>query len=264
MRTIYVDILIAVNVFIDFMLITCTAKFLHIKVKFIRLVLGSLLGGILSLAALLPKLFFLLNIAVNLFGTALIVITAFGFCGIKIYLRRIAVYFTISFIFCGIMIAIYTAFRPQGMAIYNNVVYFNISPALLIILTLVCYYILYLIKRLTKGVSGFGICCVEIILNGNSCIFNAKTDTGCNLKEPFSGYPVIIAEKELLNEINFVNCKMRIIPFESLGGGGIISGFKPDKILIDGKEISSEIYIGVCENVILSDVKALIPPELTE
>lgn len=259
MHTVYIDVLIAVNIFIDFMLLVCTAKFLHIKIKFIRLVLGSILGGILSLTALLPKMFFLLNVAVNLTEAAVIVFATFGFGNFKLYFKRITVYFSVSFIFCGIMIAIYTALRPQGMEIYNNIVYFNISPTLLIILTLVCYYILNFIKRLTKGADGFAVQNVQLIHKGKSCMFAAKTDTGCNLKEPFSGYPVLITEKELLNELDITDSPMRIIPFESLGGKGIIKGFKPDKIFINNKEILNNVYIGVCENVINSDIKALIP-----
>ena len=82
---------------------------------------------------------------------------------------------------------IYTAFKPKGLEIYNDTVYFNISPVVLIILTLACYYILKLIKRLTKGVCGGGICNVEINLSEKSVVFSAKIDSGCNVKEPFSG-----------------------------------------------------------------------------
>lgn len=63
---------------------------------------------------------------------------------------------------------LYNAFKPKGMEVYNDTVYFNISPVLLIILTLVCYYILKLTKILTKGGNGSGVCKVEIKVNEQS------------------------------------------------------------------------------------------------
>ena len=56
----------------------------------------------------------------------------------------------------------------------------------------------------------------------------------------------------------------RIIPFESLGGNGIVKGFPPDKVKIDGKEICKSIYIGICNDVLKGDVKAIIPYELVK
>ena len=58
--------------------------------------------------------------------------------------------------------------------------------------------------------------------------------------------------------------KTRIIPFESLGGNGIVKGFPPDEVKIDGKEICKSIYIGICNDVLKGDVKAIIPYELVK
>lgn len=262
LRVIYVDVLIAVNVFVDFMLIACTKKFLHIKIKYIRMILGSILGGILSLVALLPNLIFPINIAVDLFSACLIILASFGKCNFKTFLKRVAVYFSLAFSFCGIMLGIYTALKPKGMAVYNDVIYFNISPILLIILTLVCYYTLYIIQRLTKGESGSKICNIEVKINENSYSFLAKVDTGCNLKEPFSGDFVIIAEETLIDNYTPSEDKVRMIPFQSLGGNGIIKGFKPNEIKIDGIQKENSVYIGICSNVLTGDIKALIPEEL--
>lgn len=226
------------------------------------MILGSILGGVLSLVALLPMLVFPINIVIDIISAALIILVSFGVCGIKAFLKRIAVYFSLSFSFCGIMLGIYTAFKPKGMEIYNDVVYFNISPVLLIILTVICYYIQYIIRRLTKGEGGFDICNVEVIINENSYSFPAKVDTGCNLKEPFSGDYVIVVEKSLIDNYNPSDDNSRIIPFESLGGCGIIKGFKPNGIKIDGVNKDNCIYIGICNNILTGDIKALIPEEL--
>ena len=257
--TIYIDVLVTVNIFIDFFLLMCVRRFLNIRARLFRLILGSLTGGILSLTALLPVIPAGLNIAADIIFASIIVFAAFGRTNIKNYIKRVAVYFGISFFFCGIMIFIYTAFKPNGMAICNDFVYFDISPVLLIALTLVCYYIMKLIQRLTKGDISKRVGNVEIELGGHSATFGAVLDTGCNVKEPFSGEYVIIAEKSLLSDIVPEKSKMRVIPFDSLGGNGLLMGFKPDKLTVDSKEVNA--YIGVCEDVIKSEVKAIAPYE---
>lgn len=264
MRTVYIDILMTVNIFIDFFILLCTKSFLHIKVSLKRLIFGSVIGGFLSLAALLPRIPTGINIIVDIAFASLIIFAAFGKTDIKGFIKRTSVYFSISFSFCGIMIFIYTSFKPKGMEIYNDIVYFNISPIVLIILTLACYYILKLIKRLTKGVCGCSTCNVEIELNGNAFTFCAKVDTGCNVKEPFSGNYVIIVEKSLLENLACEKLDFRLIPFESLGGNGILNGVKASKVIIDKKEIANDIYIGICENALKGDVRALVPYEIVK
>ncbi|MBQ1716762.1 MAG: sigma-E processing peptidase SpoIIGA, partial [Ruminococcus sp.] len=239
-------------------------KLLDARASLLRVILGSLLGGVFSLAALLPKLPFGLNLISDLVFAALIVLVSLGFGGMRVFLRRVAVYFGLSFGFCGLMVFVYTTFHPKGMEIYNDTVYFNISPFLLIILTLACYYTTRLLKRLTKGVCGKSTCHIEISMDGTETSFLAVVDTGCTVKEPFSGDYVIIAEDSILRDLHLCNDKMRVIPFESLGGKGFIRGYRLSSLKIDGKESEQDVYLGVCENVLNGEIRALVPYELTE
>ena len=259
MRTVYVDVLIVVNIFIDFMLLYAAAKALQLRVKLLRLVLGGLLGGVFSLAALLPPLPWALNLLTDSICAAALVLTAYGKTDIKSFLRRTAVFFGISFFFCGIMLFICTMFRPKGIEVYNDVVYFNISPVLLILFTLVCYYLLRLYRFLTNKTNGKTVCTVKLTVGGSQAEFRAIVDTGCDVREPFSGAYVIIAERELVPLPTDLFFHKRIIPFSSLGGEGILEGFRTDRLQIDGKELSNRIYIGLCDGVLKGEVKALVP-----
>ena len=146
MNNIYIDVLITVNIFIDYFLLMLTKKIIGSNIKYFRVIIGSIVGGLFSLTALLPVLPFGLNILTDLAVAMLIIFITFGKCKIKTYIKRVLIFFALSFSFGGLMIFIYLAFKPKGMGIYNDVIYFDISPVLLIILTLVCYYILLLIK----------------------------------------------------------------------------------------------------------------------
>lgn len=262
MKSVYIDVLFTVNIFIDFILILCTKKALCINTSFKRMLFASFFGGVQSLIALLPPLPFILNIPIDILCAAAIIFFAFGKAPPKKFIKRTAIFLSLSFSFCGIMLFLYNAFKPKGMEVYNDIVYFNISPVLLIILTLVCYYILRLVKILTKSGNSSDICKVEIKVNEKVFFFSAKADTGCNLTEPFSGNYVIVAERKLFDGFVPSETKTRVIPFESLGGNGIVKGFPPDEVKIDGRKIDNNIYIGICDNVLKGDVEAIIPYEL--
>ena len=73
---------------------------------------------------------------------------------------------------------------------------------------------------------------------------------------------MIVAEKEVFNDFVPDKTKVRLIPFTSLGGSGILQGFCADNIIIDGKEADNSVYIGICENIFKDDIKAIIPSEL--
>lgn len=263
MQTVYVDVLVFLNLIIDFLLLLAVRKFLYISASNRRLLLGSAAGAAFSLTALFPEMNFFLCILAGLSEAVLIVLAAFGRCGIASFIKRVCAYYCASFIFAGVMIGVYLLFKPDGMVISNNVVYFNISPLLLIILTIVCYFILYIFNRLFKKSGALvQVYRVSVKIRGKEFAFDARVDTGCDLKEPFSGSPVIIAEKSLFEDLCLPMEGTRIIPFSSLGGEGVIRAVKGDEAYIDGKRLEESVYIGFCENIINGEIKALIPVEL--
>ena len=263
MQTVYVDVLIFLNMFEDFLLLLSVKYILRLKVSRIRLIIGSAAGGLMSLSALLPQDNFALNLAAKITLCGLLSLITFGYPGKKLYIKAASTLVIITFLFNGALICFYLAFRPSGMEIINDTVYFDISPVLLIILTLIIYFILFLYRKLFKNHSGSSLVHdINILYKNNKYNCLCKTDSGCNLKEPFSGSSVIIIEKDVLKNSNPE--PLRIIPYNSLGGNGIIYGFKPDGVEIDGKTIKEEIYVGFCEGLFKTEVKGLIPTNITE
>lgn len=263
LQTVYVDVLIFLNIIIDFFILLSLKTVFNIDVTNKRLVISSIIISIFSLLALIPQINFILNIIINILTAAASVFIGFGKCSIANFIKRVCVFFAINFIFAGIMIAIYMLFKPSRLAIINNVVYFDISPLLLIILTLCCYIILYIFKRIAgkQGVME-KIYRVHIKVNDKSYSFFGKVDTGCDVKEPFSGAPVIIVEKSVFNDLKIDDYNYRIIPFSSLGGEGILNGIKAQEVIIGEHKIEKDIYIGLCENIFNGEIKALIPNDI--
>jgi stage II sporulation protein GA (sporulation sigma-E factor processing peptidase) len=134
---------------------------------------------------------------------------------------------------------------------------------MLILLSCLIYFLLFLIKKVFKNhTNSFLIHNVRFKYKDKEYTVKCKTDSGLNLKEPFSGDNVIVIES---SEVYIADrSSMRVIPFHSLGGNGIIYGFKAEFVFIDAKRINEEIYIGLCEGIFKNEIKGLIPEFFTE
>ncbi len=251
--TIYIDTLIFTNVIIDYILLIITGDILKINYKHYRIVLSSIFGGITSLIILLPSLNFLFNTLIQIIICCTIILLAFGFKSIKCFVKRIFIFFLITTCFTGIIFFLISKIKTNFISINNNIVYFNISPILLIVLTSIAYLILSFIGKIKIDKRNL-VHKISFVFQGKEYKFISRYDTCCNIKEPFSGGEVILVEKNLLDKIIVPDGYYRIIPFNSLGGEGIIKGFRPEELYIDNVKITQTVYIGITEGVFKDEI----------
>ena len=263
MQVIYVDVLIFVNIIEDFLFLLCVRRITRADTRYPRLIAAAAAGGLLSVLSLMRINGFLINLLITSLSAALLVLIAFGYGGLRAFLRRTLTLIVVSFLFSGAMIFLWLALRPSGMAVINNRVYFNISPILLIILTLVIYAVLFLYNRFFRNrASPATVKEVTVYYSDKEIKLRCKTDTGMNVREPFSGSRVIIADKRLFENTAVKEKDCRVIPFNSLGGKGMIRGFRADGVLTDGSKCGEELYIGMCEGIFNGEIDGLIPPDI--
>lgn len=268
-QTIYIDVLIGINLFVNYFLLLAVSKFLSLPVKRPRLVAAAAFGAAGSLTILLPEINIILSLFIKLILSTGIVLIAYPFCGLKQSIRELAAFYVMSFAFAGFMLALWYFISPQGLIIKNSVVYFNISPLLLIVMTVICYLIIRLIYRITGRQAPDNLFCrIQIDYNNKSVCCTAKVDTGNTLTEPFSNAPVAVVFEECVSELIPPpdSGKIRYVPFQALSGGGLLPAFKPDKLtVINGKnkiEIN-EVYIAVTQ-IKLGTFSALLNPDLLQ
>ncbi|MGN1131999.1 MAG: sigma-E processing peptidase SpoIIGA [Ruminococcus sp.] len=254
--TVYVDTLVFTNIIIDYILLSITGKILKINYKQFRLIIASLLGGISSMIILLPSMNFLFNFVTRLFVTIIIVLSGFGYKNFRTLAKRTFVLFLISTSFSGLILFMLSVVKSDFISVNNSVVYFNISPLMLIVMTTVAYILLRLIDKI-RFEKGNLIHKIKIKYDDKEYTFFSKYDTCCNVKEPFSRSEVILAEEKLLKNIIVPDGKYRIIPFNSLGGEGIIKGFLPQELYIDDTKISREVYIGITKDILKGEVNSI-------
>lgn len=287
-QTIYIDILISVNLFINYFTLKATSKFLYIKTKKIKMILGALLGAIYSLYILLPYKNIFSSMIIKFLMSVTIILVAFGVQNKKSLIKCIVCFYSINFAFSGCILALWFIFRPNGLIVNNGMVYFNISPLILIILTIFSYTLISIINKFIGKQENTSLYKkIHINLYDKKIELNAKIDTGNSLKEPFSNLPVIVVNEEKINEFiplstkslttydllnsdkhKDIQTKLRVIPFKTISGEGILPAFKPDYIIIyDDNNIPSkkEVYIAICKEGILDPkYDALINPEILE
>lgn len=268
-QTVYVDVLTAVNFFINYFLLLACAKFLSLPAKRGRLAAAAGIGALFSLSILLPEFPAAISLGMKLLMSAVIVLCAFGWHSARQFLRCTAAFYIISFGFAGLMLALWYFLAPQGLLVRNSVVYFNISPLLLIALTVVCYLIITLINRITGRQAPKELFCRVAASRGSaSCSFSAKVDTGNSLREPFSDYPAIVVNREAIEHIlpPKDSLNFRLIPFHAVTGPGVLKAFRPSQLTVSyGKNTfcTSHVYIAVSETR-LEGCDALLNPDLLQ
>lgn len=271
-QTIYVDVLICINLFINYFLLLATARFFKLGLRRKRILLAALIGSIYSLYILIPKVPLILSFIVKIIMSVTIILCAFGWTSLKMLLKETFCFYSINFAFCGTMFAIWYFVSPNNIAIKNGITYINISPVSLVVTTFIAYVVNRLFQKITgREMPDDLFCDVIIEKDGNMEKVTAKIDTGNDLKEPFSQLPVLVVEKKYIEKIiptklNQKN-KFRLVPFNAVSGYGLLEAFKPDKAIVFNKKnhFEKDLYVAICDNGILpSEFSALANVEISQ
>ncbi len=243
---IYVDVLVIVNIYITYFTLKAAAKLLHLGYKTARLTLASVLGGFSALTAVIP-MGFLPAFIIRFILTSAINIIAFGFTGVKPLIIRSCITIATAALVCGgaILLREWTGSSFFGAA--GGYAYFNISVMTLIISTTAVYIILTVFRRLSDRPAEGEMIKLSICHNNRTAVINAYPDSGNNLRDFLTGLPVIVCRKEKIRELlpldyeektDNIPSGVRLIPFTSVGGNGIITAFRPDSVTVNrGGEI---------------------------
>ena len=260
--TIYIDILVIINIYVTFFLIKATALFMHLHLSNLRYILGSMLGGLSSLVILLPSLILPLNVLVKCVTGLVIAIVSFGYVDFRSFIRKFFLFMLINLVFAGVMLLLWLFSAPLDMVYNNGVVYFDISFLVITVSTLISYFVIKLVRYI------FDLKCaadvkysVVIVYNRSQVILEGLADSGNSLVDFVTGLPVIIcsiaeckaAAPEGIENALSGECTIkgiRILPYSTIGKSGIAVAYKPDKIIISDGKTSKEVnaLIGISEN----------------
>ncbi len=268
---IYADVLLAVNWWVDFLLLLAVRRFMGLGARSWRLVLGALLGGVFSFSLFLPPIAAWLSLLLKLAAAGLMILTAFGWHDRRRFLRALLLLFGLSAGLSGLCSALYYFAAPRDLVVFNGVVYYAVSPWLLLGLTVLCYGVLWLfevvIRRRAPREMHFK---VRIRHADRSVLVNCLYDSGNHLTEPFSNRGVIVVERAAIEGLLPLpknieglppNGLWRVVPFDTLGGGGLLPAFSPTSVTAitpRGERLLSDCYVAVCERLGRGEYEGLI------
>lgn len=267
------DILIAVNLLVNYFLLLATARVCRSLAKRWRLLVAAGFGAVYSLVIFADSLpLFLLTL--SKFAVAVLMICmAFGYGGLRIYLGRVAAFFVLSSVFAGIMSFVQMNFSPVNMRYHNGVAYFNISILTLVFMTVLCYTVIRLVSHFlqSRPAEEYRLG-VTIEVDGNQVFAEAMMDSGNNLTDLFLSVPVIVCEYKAVEPLlpadvrdvyangaegssaeriaaSSFSSRFRLIPVDTIGSSGLLPAFRPDNVVLEAsgrRKNVRDVLIAVC------------------
>lgn len=268
--TVYADILLALNWWIDYLLLLGVRRVMGGGAGGWRLALGALVGSLTCFVLFLPSVPLWLDLLIKFIAAAAMTLVAFRWQGWGKLARRVFLLFAMSAGFAGLCGGLYFFVAPQEFCVHNGVVYYAVPPLLLVGLTVLCYGVLWLWERLMRRRAPTDHACRLTITVAErrvdcACLY----DSGNHLVEPFSGYGVLVLERNLAEQLLDVPSeeeiptvgRWRLIPYDTLRGGGLLPAFIPDSVVVTmgGRSHSlRDCYVAVCDRLGRGEYQALM------
>ena len=136
----YIDILIILNLFIDYFLLLSSAVLLKRNIKRLRLIFAAILGSLSSLFIFLPTISPIITVLIKLMIGFCLVLVAFGYKSKIVFIKTVLLFFAENLIFIGVMFCLWMFVSPPGMLWKNGITYIAISPIILISGSIIAYF----------------------------------------------------------------------------------------------------------------------------
>ena len=287
---VYGDILFIINFSMDFLSLYITSAVLHRKVNTLSLVLAAGLGAVYAVISLFVIGNEWMTLAINIGVSALMCYIVFGTDRLWGYVKALLLFYTVSFISGGGITALYNLVNSyrDTKKIYINGDIVSVTSGIplsrFIILAAVSLGLSLICGRIFNRKSKQKSTVVAAIYRDTVITFTALADSGNLLREPVSGMPVIVTSydklKQLLPEklypifenhstedlysidFKFIR-RVKIIPMTAVGHSGVLMGFVPDSIVVDGVNVEACIAADMSKHD-FGGYESLIPAVLME
>ncbi|MEW6171454.1 MAG: sigma-E processing peptidase SpoIIGA [Bacillota bacterium] len=293
--TVYVDELLANNMLMNYAILHLTAKLAGLPYNFFRLAAAAIVGSLYVMVIFFPDGGQLYNFTGKLALSVLVVLVAFGTLSWRRFLGAWTLFYGVSFAVGGVVLGINSLIGSTGTEGGLNG-YAHLWPGILaaLILAVVAGAKSKILRR--RVAEGFFRVPITIRMGMKKVELEALLDTGNQLIDPVSRYPVVIVEYDSMKDFmppelrgalearfepdftaigtkiedpNWAT-RLRLIPYQSLGKrGGLLIGFKPDavEVVYGGRLVRiKRVVVGIYRHRLSPEAKynALLHPRLVE
>lgn len=263
--TVYLDIIFLENLCINCIILLATGIICKNTISILRILLSSLIGSLYAVILYLSVLEAFSSIALKILLSVCMVYIAYNPRNIKHLLKQLILFYLTSFTFGGVAFALLYFVKPQNILIKNGVLV-GTYPLKIALTGVIVGFIIITIafKSIKKKLSKKDMFCnITIEFEGRYKTLRAMIDTGNLLREPLSGNPVVVVEKQELQDLvpikilevaekivagqydvnlSEYSSRFRVIPFTSLGKeNGLLLGLKIDNLHFEYDEQESNI-----------------------
>lgn len=263
LTVIYADILLVINLAVDYLVLFGTARLAGTQFARLRGLFGAAIGAVYSLIILfdLPRMFFALT---KLLVSVLMVLIVFGRRKPKEFFRLLIIFYICGFLFSGFMMLINSLVRADSFFVKGGIVYFEFSAMGIVLSGTAAFLVTEVLRRLFRHGEPEGCSMVKIVYGGKTTVLKGFTDTGNSLSEPFSGTPVAVASADSVRNIIpegmlaamengdlSTEYKFRFIPCKTVSGSVLMAAFRPEKVCIKnekGEFEAEDIMIALSPN----------------
>lgn len=260
---VYLDVLIIENAIVNTFLLYITAQTLMKKVKFKYLIISGAIGGMYVCTLIFPKLRFFSGIAFKIIAAEIMIYIAFRSKNIFFNIKALAILIIYSMTLAGI--CIFLDFSESQFEIFN-INFKNISYRYLIIAIMILYMLIFRIITFVKDRKDIYslIYNVDIGIDNTEKSIKAFLDTGNELREPVTNLPVMVIERNSLDNIVLDDRYKYYIKYSVVNGKiGLLEAFKPSyiKIYVGNKIEKKDMIIALSDNKLsqYNDYTALLP-----
>ena len=220
--TVYIDLVILLNYFFDSLILLTVNTTLKRNISLKKILFVSLLGELSLLGFLLSNKYLLILLKLEI--SLILNILTFKYKDIFYTVTNVLYFYMVSIILGGFIYYLKL----------NNLSYFFI----LLLVPLILY--LYIKQNLNMKTTINKTYPLTIYFpNKRKLSLTGFVDTGNNLR--YLNKPVILVNGSLVK----VDVLFSYMPYKVVGGSGLLKIFKPDKVVIDGKEV--KVLVGISD-----------------
>lgn len=222
---IYIDLFFLFNAIMDFIIITGVGIILKRRSNYIRILLSSLVGGVISLCLFTN----INNILIDIIGIMIIVFISYGYKNIRYYINNIIYAYIISILIGGVIYLFQVKVTSDSIISY-----------LIIIVIAIEVLVLYIkeMKKIKDNYNNYYK--VNIYFKDKEKISVVGfLDTGNNLYDPYKKRPIILLDNKYIREDNYI-----LVPYHTLSGDGLLKCIKVDIIFIEGIGYKGNVLVG--------------------
>ncbi len=256
---IYADILIIMNSIVTFFVLLSTSDIAKISCNRIRVLAASLIGGVFSLIIIAPPMNMLLIVITRIIMCLIIVLIGFPVKTLRSTLKCVAGFSLISFLYAGIVYFLSGIINTNRIIYNNGYGYFDLSAYSLVGIIIIIFFVVKLLNKKIMSVQKKDyLFDTEIEFREKKFIIKALFDSGNNVKDSYTGRPVIIVsfaeiedafsdeDKKTVLEIlngNYsdIGKGMRLIPVKTLGEQRLLPAVSAERLTVKDEFSSIKI-----------------------